>query len=304
MADCCVGLMGRMCHQQAHCLLNRCGCHHCHRSHHRCHCTPLSSSYPQCVLIVDLAGHCCRGQWRPQRSTRPTIIACWSCPLHCPHSHCFDIAVTESSLCHCRRSSLSAESSKLSRRDPWFNPLILHLLGKGQRTIAIAATAIGANANTDAGANVCSQVIVFVIVSVIPLPSTQSRALTASIVQRSTPRDRCPWISCWRRCPPSSLPCSNPEIPHNRTRRLSLSCCNLPLVAASANRRCCRLRRPNHPPPPISRLIVVSLSSVPPLTLKGACLVVSDAAAMPMTAQSVANGGPDDDDNSAEVTMQ
>ena len=215
MADCCVGLMGRMCHQQPHCLSNRRGCRHCHRSHHRCHCTPLSSSYPQCVLIVDLAGHCCRSQWRPQRSTRPTIIACWSCPLHCPHSHCFDIAVTESSLCHCRRSSLFAESSKLSRRDPWFNPLILHLLGKGQRTIAIAATAIGANANTNAGANVCSQVIVFVIVPVIPDPPPIDaiEGIDRIHCAKINPPGPFPWISCWRRCPPSSLPCSNPKNP-------------------------------------------------------------------------------------------
>ena len=60
MADCCVGLMSRMCHCCPHCLSDHrgcCGCCHC------CcrHCTTLSSSYPQYLLIVDLPGYCCNG---------------------------------------------------------------------------------------------------------------------------------------------------------------------------------------------------------------------------------------------------
>jgi hypothetical protein len=38
--------------------------------------------------------------------------------------------------------------------------------------------------------------------------------------------------------------------------------------------------------------------------LKGVCVVISNAAAAAMAAESVSNDGPDGDDGSAEVAMQ
>ena len=84
--------MGWTCRQCPHWLLDHCGCCGCRRCR-RHHCLLISSSYPRCLLIVDLAGHHCRGRWRPRQSTRPTLIACWPCPPCCPHSHRFNVAV-------------------------------------------------------------------------------------------------------------------------------------------------------------------------------------------------------------------
>ncbi len=55
---------------------------------------------------------------------------------------------------------------------------------------------------------------------------------------------------------------------------------------------------------PILRLIIISLSSLPLLTLEGACLVLSDGAAMTTAVQSAADSGPNSDVNSAKGAMQ
>ena len=81
----------------------------------------------------------------------------------------------------CRqRSSPSAESSELSRRDSRLSPAILRFLGEGQRAIAVvaAAAAIGDNADV----RLCDIVIIVLIVTAIPPPSPQSRVCCPPLV--------------------------------------------------------------------------------------------------------------------------
>jgi hypothetical protein len=70
-------------------------------------------------------------------------------------------------------------SSELLPRYSQLGPVILRLLGKGRRVIAIIATAIRANAN------ICFRVVAVVVVAVIlviPFLPLQLRASIASIV--------------------------------------------------------------------------------------------------------------------------
>jgi hypothetical protein len=129
----------------------------------------------------------------------------------------------------------TAESSELLRRNLRFGPPILHLLGKGQRAIAIVVAGVGADADANANADAGADVRLRVAAPAVPLPLPQSRASTASVTQQLHPRDCCPRIGHWRQRRLSSLPCGNPKIPCNRTHSHSppLSCCN-PVVVLTA----------------------------------------------------------------------
>jgi hypothetical protein len=107
------------------------------------------------------------------------------------------------------RSSPSAESPKLSRCDSQLDLTIFILSGEGQRAIVVVAAAVWANAN-----------ICLCIVIIVP------------IITPSTPlsRDNFPPGDCHRRL--SSLPCRDPEIPHNWTHCPPSLRCNQSLTAA------------------------------------------------------------------------
>jgi len=81
----------------------------------------------------------------------------------------------------CRqRSSPSAKSSELSRRDSRLSPAILLFLGEGQRAIAVVAAdaAIG----DDADIRLCVIVVIVLVVTAIPPLSLQSRACCPPLV--------------------------------------------------------------------------------------------------------------------------
>ncbi len=114
--------------------------------------------------------------------------------------------------------------------------------------IAVFATDVGANADT----NICSCVVVIVLVQGTPLLLPQLRALTASVARQSHPQGL---SSLDQPLAMRRGPCLA-TIPHNWNCHPPPSCCNSSLAATPCQLLLSSLLLPQPPPPcPISRLI-------------------------------------------------